>query len=42
MRLLMHLFAIVGLLGMMTNVASKVLQSHPAPQYALQSAPHQQ
>jgi len=42
MRLLLHLFAIVGLLGMMTNVASKVLQSHAAPQYALQSAPHQQ
>jgi len=42
MRLLMHLFAIVGLLGMMINVASKVLQSHPASQYALRSAPHQQ
>jgi hypothetical protein len=39
MRLLLHMLAIVGLLGMMTNV---VLQSHAAPQYALHSAPHQQ
>jgi hypothetical protein len=31
MRLLMHVFAIIGLLGMTTNLASKVLQSHPPP-----------
>jgi hypothetical protein len=34
MRLLMHLFAIIGLLFMTANVVSKVVQSE-------QSAPHQ-
>jgi hypothetical protein len=42
MRLLINVCAIVGLLGMTTNLASKVLPSHSAPQYALQSAPHHQ
>jgi len=39
MRLLMHLFAIIGLLGMTANLASKALQS--SPPHALQSVPHQ-
>jgi len=41
MRLLMHLFAIIGLLGMTANVVSKVVRSEQSPPYASQSAPHQ-
>jgi hypothetical protein len=41
MRLLMHLLAIIGLLGMTANVMNKVVQSEQSPLPTLQSAPHQ-
>jgi hypothetical protein len=45
MRLLTHLLAIIGLLGMTTNVASKLMQSHHYASYGAQNPPavlHQQ
>jgi hypothetical protein len=41
MRLLMHLLAIIGLLGMTANVVNKVVQSEQSYLPTLQSAPHQ-
>jgi len=41
MHLLMHLFAIIGLLGMTANLGSKVVQPEQSPLHTLQSAPHQ-
>jgi hypothetical protein len=40
MRLLMHLFAIIGLLGMTANLVSKVVLSEQSPPHTLQSAPY--
>jgi hypothetical protein len=39
MRLLMSLFATIGLLGMTSNLASKLVRSHDFPSYVSQSAP---
>jgi hypothetical protein len=39
MRFLTSLFAIIGLLGMTANLASRIVQTHPSPSYTLQSAP---
>ena len=41
MHLLMHLFAIIGLLGMTANLVSKVVLSEQSPLHTLQSAPPQ-
>jgi hypothetical protein len=41
MRFLMHLFAIIGLLGMTANLVSKVVHSEQAPLYTSQRAPHE-
>ena len=38
MRLLMHLFAIIGLLGMIANFVSKAVQSEQSPLYRFHSA----
>jgi hypothetical protein len=40
MRLFIHLFAIIGLLGMTANIVSNVVQSEQPPLYTSQSAPH--
>jgi hypothetical protein len=40
MRLLMHLLAIIGLLGMTANVVSKVVQPEQSSLHTLPSAPH--
>jgi hypothetical protein len=37
MRLLMHLFAIIGLLGITANLVSKIVLSEQSPLYTLQS-----
>ena len=39
MRLLTNLFAIIGLLGMTTNLAVKLSHSHRSPPYASQNTP---
>jgi hypothetical protein len=41
MRLLMHLFAIIGLLSMTANLVNKVVLSEQSPLHTLQSTPHQ-
>ncbi len=39
MRLFMNLFAIIGLLGMTANLATKVVHSHRSPIQVAQNTP---
>jgi hypothetical protein len=41
MRVLMHLLAIIGLLGLTANLVSKAVQSEQSPLYRFHSALHQ-
>jgi hypothetical protein len=39
MRFLTNMFAIIGLLSMAADFASRIVRTHPSPSYTLQSAP---